>query len=486
MNNKAITIAIVAMGGEGGGVLADWIADLAEHCGYLAQTTSVPGVAQRTGSTIYYLEMFPESAASGQAPVMALMPVPGELDIVIASELMEAARAVERGLVTPERTTLIASTHRVYSMTERTAIGDGRLDEARLLSCGGAAKKFVSADFAKVAGETGSVISAVLFGALASTAALPFTREQFEDAIRRAEVGVASSLIAFAAGFAAAAREDAPAAAENDVTFGSRLRHLAARIEKDFPASSRATLRAGVQRLADYQDERYASDYLDKLAAIRDADRDGRLLNETARYLALWMSYEDTIRVADLKTRRARFERVHREARAGADQVLQIQEFLHPRIEEIADTLPAGLGRWILRSTLPRKLVDRLTQQGRVVRTTSLPGFLMLYSIARLRRFRRKSLRFSVEHQRIGDWLGRVQSLSHTDYPMALELAACPRLLKGYGDTYQRGLRNFERILAALPRLKSAEALKRLREAGLADESGEALANAVGEFAAEN
>src|SRR5467141_2823910 len=80
---RAITIAIVAMGGEGGGVLADWIVDLAEHAGYLAQTTSVPGVAQRTGSTVYYIEIFPKGAAvaANKAPILALMPVPGELDI---------------------------------------------------------------------------------------------------------------------------------------------------------------------------------------------------------------------------------------------------------------------------------------------------------------------------------------------------------------------------------------------------------------------
>ena len=484
MNNKAITVAIVAMGGEGGGVLADWITDLAEHCGYLAQTTSVPGVAQRTGSTIYYLEMFPESAVrdSGQPPVLALMPVPGELDIVIASELMEAARAVERGLVTPERTTLIASTHRVYSMTERTAIGDGRLDEAKLLACGNAAKRFVSSDFAKAAGETGSVISAVLFGALASAGALPFTRDQFEDAIRRAEVGVSSSLSAFAAGFEAAQQPPAADSVETDVKFGPRLRQLATRIENEFPSSSWTLLRAGVQRLADYQDERYAADFLDKLKAIRDTDRDGRLLNETARYLALWMSYEDTIRVADLKTRRTRFERVRRETKAGADQVVRVQEFLHPRVDEIADTLPAGLGRWLLRSAWGRKMVGRFTNQGRVVRTTSLPGFLLLYSIARLRRFRRKSLRFSVESRRINDWLERVQSLSVSDYAMALELAECPRLLKGYGDTHQRGLRKFEQILAVLPKLQSARSLRHLLEAALADENGDALAKALSDF----
>src|SRR5271170_3285001 len=132
---KAITVAIVAMGGEGGGVLADWIVDLAEHAGYLAQTTSVPGVAQRTGTTIYYIEIFPEDAAreAGKQPVLALMPVPGELDIVLASELMETGRAIQRGLVTPDRTTLIASTHRVYSMTEKTVLGDGQIDGQKLL-----------------------------------------------------------------------------------------------------------------------------------------------------------------------------------------------------------------------------------------------------------------------------------------------------------------------------------------------------------------
>src|ERR671927_313875 len=133
---RAIKIAILAMGGEGGGVLADWIVDLAEHGGYLAQTTSIPGVAQRTGATIYYIELFPKAAAqaAGKEPVLALMPVPGDVDVVLASELMEAGRAIQRGLVTPDRTTLIASTHRVYSIAEKTALGDGRVDTQGLLA----------------------------------------------------------------------------------------------------------------------------------------------------------------------------------------------------------------------------------------------------------------------------------------------------------------------------------------------------------------
>ncbi|HEY5634483.1 MAG TPA: 2-oxoacid:acceptor oxidoreductase family protein, partial [Burkholderiaceae bacterium] len=205
---RAITVAILAMGGEGGGVLAQWLVDLAERNGFLAQCTSVPGVAQRTGATLYYLEFFEQSAVpAGKQPVLALGPVPGEVDIVIASELMEAGRALQRGLVSADRTTLVASTHRVYSMTERTAMGDGRVDAEKLLAgCRAAAHRFVAADYAGVAEAAGGPISPVLYGALAATARLPFERAQFEETIVRGGVGVQASLEAFAAGFDATLR----------------------------------------------------------------------------------------------------------------------------------------------------------------------------------------------------------------------------------------------------------------------------------------
>ena len=133
---QRISIAILAMGGQGGGVLADWVVALAEAQGWAAQSTSVPGVAQRTGATIYYIEMAPMRA--GAQPVFALMPTPGDVDVVMASELMEAGRSVLRGLVTPEQTTLIASTHRAFAVAEKENSGRrrrrplGRLDRDRI------------------------------------------------------------------------------------------------------------------------------------------------------------------------------------------------------------------------------------------------------------------------------------------------------------------------------------------------------------------
>jgi indolepyruvate ferredoxin oxidoreductase beta subunit len=491
---KAITIAILAMGGEGGGVLADWIVDLAEHSGYRAQTTSVPGVAQRTGSTIYYLEIFPEEEvqAACKEPILALMPVPGEVDIVLASELMEAGRAIQRGLVTPDRTTLIASTNRVYSMTEKTAITDGRVDSAKVIEASGAAAKtFVHGDFARIAEDTRSVISASLFGALAATVALPFRREQFEDAIRKGGVGVESSLAAFDAGFRAAADRASSAIGRTEpakARVGPRLQPLAAKIASEFPLASREILLAGIERLADYQDVAYAKEYLNRLEPIRDLDAkfgraDSALLSETARYLALWMSYEDAPRVADLKIRRTRFDRVQQDARVEPAQMLQIKEFLHPRVQEIADMVPAPLGRFLLRSNLMRRLTKAITGNGKIVETTSLGGYLQLYIVAGMRRWRRKSLRFKREEKAIADWLALITRVAPEDYALALELAECPRMVKGYGDTHAQGEKNYEAIMTALPTLRgrtdAASRLKKLREAALADDTGEKLARAL-------
>ncbi|RZI78457.1 MAG: indolepyruvate oxidoreductase subunit beta family protein, partial [Variovorax sp.] len=348
---QPIKIAILAMGGEGGGVLADWIVDLGEHCGYIAQTTSVPGVAQRTGATIYYVELFPEARAlaDGGRPVLALMPLPGDVDIVLASELMETGRAVQRGLVTADRTTLIGSTHRVYSIAEKSAMGDGRVDSAQLeRQADRAAKRYIRFDMAEAAEHAGSVISAVLFGAVAGSGVLPFSRVQFEATIERGGVGVKPSLKAFGAAFDRAQNGEAtvtdatPTVAAPPQPRHAAVRALVERVQQRFPVGSHALLLEGVRRTIDYQDVAYAATYLDRLAPFYDgaADDGLPLADAVARYLALWMSYEDTARVAALKTRATRFDRVREESRVQPGQVMAIHEYMHPRLQEICETLP--------------------------------------------------------------------------------------------------------------------------------------------------
>ena len=499
MKAQPIKIAILAMGGEGGGVLADWIVDLGEHNGYYAQTTSVPGVAQRTGATIYYVELFPRELAerAGRTPVLALMPLPGDVDIVLASELMEAGRAVQRGLVTADRTTLVASTHRVYSIAEKSAMGDGLVDSGALIAhASKAAKRFVSFDMAQAAQASGSVISAVLFGALAGTGVLPFSREQFEATIARGGVGVKPSLHAFGMAYQKANDVEQPAGvSENAATAGlearprnAKVAALVERVRTQFSTEVQPIAIEGVRRLIDYQDPQYAGLYLDRLVQWQHSlgQRDIALVRETARHLALWMSYDDTIRVADLKTRGSRFERVRNEVRAQDGQLLAINEFMHPRLEEICETLPASIGRWLMRPHWVHRLGRRITCSGRVVATSSLRGYLLLYMVSRMRGWRRATLRYEMENARIEHWLSRVREAAQYNPALAFEVAQCQRLVKGYGDTHARGLANYESVMAAVTRAGARLApatLRELREAALADEHGKKLREALARHA---
>jgi indolepyruvate ferredoxin oxidoreductase beta subunit len=491
-------LAIAALGGQGGAVLTGWLIDIAEANAYLVQSTSVPGVAQRTGATLYYLEFFPRQSpeAHGREPVMALMPVAGDVDCVVAAELVEAGRAMARGLVTPERTTLIASSHREYTISERSAMGRAVATEAELVDIARVqAKRFILFDMADMAAKRDSVISAVLLGAIAGSAVLPFGKEAFQSAIRRGGLAVATNLAAFedayqaaAAGTVARPESTAPARLSGDIPTHAgtpALQNLLLRL-REVPLSVQPLALAGVRRLLDYQDPAYAQLYLERLgrivrleAAHAAESGDWSLSEATARSLALWMSFEDTIRVADLKTRGSRTAEVRGEMRASPGQLIDVVEYMKPRVAEIAGTMPATWGQRLQRSAWATRLLARFTG-GRRVRSTTITGFLMLRAVARLRRWRRGTLRYQIENSRIEQWLGRIEQVSAGNHALGVEVARAQRLIKGYGDTHEHGWRSFASLMEQLEGLQSradgAAVLARLQAAALADEQGSALA----------
>ena len=490
--DRPIGVAIMAMGGQGGGVLADWIVAMAETEGFVAQSTSVPGVAQRTGATIYYVEMI--RAAAGRTPVLSLMPVPGNVDVVVAAELMEAGRAIQRGFVSG-RTVLIASSHRAYATTEKIAPGDGIADPVPVLAAArDIAAHFVCADMQAIADRAGSVISAALFGALAASGALPFPRQAFERTIRVAGIGVRPSLRAFAAGLEAATtpavQAARPAALILQASGGTpedqaEFARAVARIDA-FPAPARDMLRHGVRRMVDWQDVAYAHEYLDRMETLRALDdevRDWALTTEAARQVAVAMAYDDVIRVADLKTRAGRHDRVRGDVQAGAGRIVETIEYMHPRVEEICATLPAGLGVRVEGSAIVSRLLGLLFARGRRVRTTGITGFALLWMIAGLRPRRRTLLRHRREMARLEAWLDLVRTHARSDTALAVEILKCRRLVKGYSDTHARGAGKFDRVLGALPllagRADAADWIRRLHEAALADEEGRMLDGAL-------
>src|ERR1043165_4772375 len=164
-DTRPVTLLIAALGGEGGGVLTDWIVSAAEACGLPVQSTSIPGVAQRTGATTYYVEIFPVPLAKlgGKRPVLALAPGVGDVDLVVASELLEGGRQISLGFVTADRTLLIASVSRVYLTVEKMQMGDGRYDSERLLKAAEQnAQARILFDMETAAKQAGAIVNAVM------------------------------------------------------------------------------------------------------------------------------------------------------------------------------------------------------------------------------------------------------------------------------------------------------------------------------------
>ena len=560
-NAKApLRILICALGGEGGGVLVNWIVAAARAAGYGVQATSVPGVAQRTGSTSYYVEI----AEGGAAPVFSLVPMPGRVDVVLASELVEAARVMEGGFVSPGLTTLIASTSRVYSTAEKIAMGDGRFDEEAIRTAAGTlAKSAHLLDLQALATQHGTFVSATLFGALAGSGALPWSVE-----ISRGVLGTGSSAEASLKGMEAAmaavgtdrvgmgegdADENDGGTGESETESGAPLPDAllrgmpgaesteglpgtegteglsgtegaerlpgvesteglpgtegaeglpgtegAERLPRSegaeglsgtegLPASLAEVIGYGRARVLDFQDERYAALYSERVGTLlAGADlRDPQALHavtEASRRLALWMAYEDVARVADLKTRHERFRRIRSESRMQPDQILHVTEYLKPRAEEVADVMPVGIGKRIMARVEAGKGLP-LLGRGINVRSNGAPGYWMLRFVASLKRIRRRSLRYHREQQSIEEWLRAFTAALPASAAFACALADLPRLRKGYSDTMQRGLAAWSRIMEAIvrPALSSgvtaheADRLRKAVAAAMADERHAAL-----------
>src|SRR5947207_1889422 len=401
---RPITILIAALGGEGGGVMADWLMEAATAADLPAQATSIPGVAQRTGATTYYLEIYPmrRSELGAREPVLSLTPSPANVDIMVASELVEAGRAMANGYVSPERTTLIASTHRIYATVEKMQMADGRYEADKVIAAARElAKLSVLFDMRKLAQENGTIINAVLFGAMAGSGTLPVARERCEDAIRKGGRGAEASLRGFAAGY--------------EIARGSRKPPQA-------PAPPRRATELGEimkladERLREYQDKRYAELYRRRTEPFVRGD--AKVAATVARHLATWMSYEDIIRVADLKTRPSRFERVRREVGAKDDEPVVVIDYLKPGIEEFASVMPAPLGRRLVAWAERRGKLDayhvRIT-----IKTSGVFGYLLVRSLSWLRPLRPYSYRYADEQQLIERWLALVADAAKRDATLA-------------------------------------------------------------------
>lgn len=452
---RPISILLGALGGQGGGVLTEWIVSAATHAGFPAQSTSIPGVAQRTGATTYYIEIFPERVAKANAdglePVFSLYPTPGDVDVIIAGELLEAARMLEMDFAAPERSTLITSVHRLYSIGEKSALGNGIFPREQIEQAARAlTRNYVAFDALAVARGAGSEANAVLLGAFAALPSVPLTPDDFAAAIRAIGVAPERNLAGFAAGLqlasangsSAALTDAAPQWSWEEIkrtratelgSRGAAFLRLAEHIETEFPASLHSLLGEAVARLIDYQDERYATEFLTRVRRLRAVSQVQQLTESFIRRLAVWMTYEDAIRVAEFKTRRTRFDRIRQEHNVHDGMTLIVTDYLKPDLDELYGLLPvrlaAPLARWA-----ERRWPERRPALAQHVRTTSVTGFLRVWLLTRLRWMRPASLRREREFALIERWEKSVLSAAELDAELAYEVAELAALVKGYGE----------------------------------------------------
>ena len=472
---QPISILLCALGGEGGGVLADWLVDAARHGGLAAQATSIPGVAQRTGATTYYLEIFPTpvSELGGRRPVFGLNPLPGRLDLLVSSELLETARQISLGLCSPDRTLLISASNRALTTHEKMQMGDGRMDDAvllQLLQQHSHASHVL--DMVALTRQAGTVVSAVMLGCIAASKLLPLRREDFEFAVHegqakeRQSASQQASLRGFALAWDAMQAQSTQskfvdAVLTNTLTIpnvtSEQIAKLSPELAATFPSDMHEMLGLGVARLMDYQGDRYVSLYIQRLREVLASEQrngtDGActVTKETARWLALWMAFDDIVRVADLKSRASRWQRVRTEVKAKTDDVLKVYDHFKPGVPEFAALLPKVFALPLLRWDRQRS-ASGLSPLALPIKvgTHSVIGMVMLRVLASFKWLRVLGNRYAEEQAMIDAWLKALVRGAQEDVNLGLALAQCGQLIKGYGTTNERGRDNLLHILRHL------------------------------------
>ncbi|MEK7849089.1 MAG: indolepyruvate oxidoreductase subunit beta family protein [Chloroflexota bacterium] len=447
------TIYIVAVGGQGSVVLADWLFHAAHYAGYVAQTVGLPGLSQRGGSTSFYVEvLLSRDTAEQEGVVFSHYPVPGQVDIILAQEFLELGRALQRGFASP-RTAVIASTHRVYSLAEKMpAAGGPTSDEDIRRLASELAGPFTGFDALKLARASGLdevAVNAILLGDLSVSGLLPIGEDAYQQAIRHTGVAVEANLRAFDLGRQQAAQKSAPAAPAPP-SREERQRELSARLParhrraflalvdsqmSAFDPQVRDTLVEACYVLADYQDPAYAADFLGRVKEAYGADcAEGgfEFTRLFAAGLASLMSYDDVIQVARHKSSPQRFAAIREGMGIGRGQVYSVADYFSPEVDEVLSVLPPALYR-LKAAILPRRAVLRYRSP-----TTSFPGFVLLRLLAAMRRWRRHSQRYQQEAELWRYYQETVAEFAWLAYDLGSLAARSAQMVKGYGAIRRR------------------------------------------------
>lgn len=517
MKKNPFSILICALGGEGGGVLTQWLVNTARIAHAPVQSTSIPGVAQRTGATTYYLEFLEPGLVQTKeaSPIFSLSPLPGQIDLLISSELLETGRQISNGMTTSSQTCIISASSRVLTTTEKIGLTDSRIPEQTLIELiKQFSKSYHILDMALLAKQSGTVISSVMLGCIGGCGLLPFKKENYETAIKEDSKDLSNtqraSLKGFQLGWEAIEQqikntqfvEQVVQSLEPKNEVKNHLSNsptIAPAVLTQFPHETHDIVKLGYSRLVEYQDPAYADLYIDRLTKILNAEEQANLqqtskesstevgawaiTSETARWTALWMAFDDIVRVAELKNKASRFEGIKQDVKAQNTDIVRVFDHFKPGVPELAGLLPSSMAETLLkweenrvRSGLPAlELKIKLN-------ANSIFGALVLKFLSSLKWLRKMGRRYRIEQLSIDMWLNCVLESTRENKSLGFEVAACGRLIKGYGSTNLRAHENLKYILETLNRenlvnspLSKAEIVSQARQNALKEESGKSL-----------
>jgi indolepyruvate ferredoxin oxidoreductase beta subunit len=470
-----IKIFIPAVGGQGGGVLTEWLVQAFFLEDYDVQGISLPGLSQRGGSTVYYMEAHPRSSSGDRQVIFAQFPVPGEVDVIIAQEFLELGRALQLGYGS-DKTTIVTSTHRIYSTLEKMPVGSGIYSDENLRKIASTfSSRFIeldALDLAKKNGMDDLAVNAILLGAVSASGVLALKKESFVKSVEMVGVSVKTSLKAFEVGYEHVSSGKGKEQKKPPVVWESFVQERAdrleeydreeylgrvSRLEAGFPPSLREILAESVFRLLEYQDAAYADEYIEDVRAVYEIDGKSKggglkLTEHYAKNLALLMSYEDGIRVADLKIKSDRFKRIKEEMRLRDDQVFKVVDYLKPDAEEIYGLLPYFLVAPVVRFTqtgLFKKIWPgkKPLTFGQTPTTTSFSGYAMLWCLTKMKFMRRRSFRYRKEHALIKKYREAVKYYASLDYRVGCLVSKSASMVKGYGKVRRRTMNAFTRFI---------------------------------------
>ncbi len=481
MNRRTpITVLVAAVGGQGGQLFSQWLFEAAREAGFFPVGVGLPGLSQREGATVYYLEFF---AHAEETALFSPFPERGNVHLLIGLELLELLRVARDGYLSPEGT-VFGSAHRVLTPDEKLPLkGNFMTAEQALPILQQAAKRCVVFDAvqaAELAGFSERAANAVLFGALAAFEALPFPPEAFRSAIEHYGVAVSFNLKAFEHGLRfrqwlnrLQATDDGALREWQSLPQPSLPDDVKQKLKRLSAADAElaSTLWHAAKLLCHYQGARYFARYLDCVGEIyrKDCRHNAGLLltKEVARILALRMAYEDAVRVAQLKTERTRFQRMRQEHRLGEDKVYRVVDFFSPDWDELTGLLPLPMTDDRTPKSQPRTPIPPLPSQSEElkrpalqmqVETSSILGYLLVKALLLFKPLRPYSQRFKREWTAIGSWLNAINETLRESYDLAFLIARSGELVRGYGRTRRKTLAIWQTFM---------EFLKALRQRGV-------------------